>query len=68
MSEVLNFEGGFRVQLFRLGRYMEWRLFNASGFLKGRGRELTKVKCERKWRTMLERLQESQKQTKETKA
>ena len=60
MSQVFNFDGGLRVQQFRLGRYIEWRLFNADGYLKGRGREVTKVKCEKKWRPMLENLMKTE--------
>jgi hypothetical protein len=56
MSEVFNFDGGLRVQQFRSGRYVEWRLFNANGFLKARGHEVTKVKCEKRWRPLLEKM------------
>jgi hypothetical protein len=57
MSELLKF-GYYRVQLFRNGAHVQWRIWGPGGTVIARGSETSKVKCEKKWRPELKRLME----------
>jgi hypothetical protein len=53
MSKLLKFEG-LKVQTFRSGKHVQWRLWGPGGELLARGREITEVKCERRWRPLVD--------------